>query len=410
MTLLRSRRLAVPLRLRSTEQAHRKVTWLELFFDLIFVAAVAQVAAPLRDAYSLAGLIRFTPLFLLIWWAWTGHSVFSTRFDSDDAVQRALTLVQMFAVAVMAANATDALDSRASAGFAASYAAVRLVLVAQYGRARRVPGARALSTRYVAGHGAAALLWLTSALVPAPVRFWIWGVAFAIDLATPWTALTHSIETPPDAAHLPERFGLFTLILLGEAVVAVMKGMESQEAWPAAAALSAFLGMTIIFLMWAWYFDGIDAAAERPVRSRRDAWRLHVWSYAHFPLAVGIVVTGAGVERIVTAAARHQLMFGEGVILFGAAALVMAAMTTLSGASTNPAHRRPARIGFHLLIAAATAACGAAGIVSTPPSAVAILATAFAAQLAAALAPHATRRAALAAATAANVDARRHAG
>ena len=88
----------------------------------------------------------------------------------------------------------------------------------------------------------------------------------------------------------------------------------------------------------------------------------------------------------------------------------MAAMTTLSGASTNPARRPPARIGIHLLIAAATAACGAAGIVSTPPSAVAILATAFAAQLAAALAPHATRRAALAAATAANVDARRHAG
>src|SRR3954451_3483131 len=149
--------LIAPLRLRSTGDTHRKVTWLELFFDLIFVAAVAQVAEPLRDAYSADGLLRFTPLFMLIWWAWTGHSVFSTRFDTDDAVQRTLTLVQMFAVAVMAANAKDALDSRSSAGFAAAYAAVRLVLVAQYVRARHVPGARPLAVRYVGGHGFAAL-------------------------------------------------------------------------------------------------------------------------------------------------------------------------------------------------------------------------------------------------------------
>jgi len=162
------RPLVVPLRLRSTGDGNRRVTWLELFFDLIFVAAVAQVAAPLHDAYTLAGLVRFTPLFALIWWAWTGHSVFSTRFDTDDVVQRALTLVQMFAVAAMAANAKDALDSRASAGFAAAYAAVRFVLVAQYFRARHVPGARPLTMRYLLGHGTAAVLWLASAFVPRP--------------------------------------------------------------------------------------------------------------------------------------------------------------------------------------------------------------------------------------------------
>src|SRR5215471_19588908 len=130
--------LVTPLRVRSTGETARKVTWLELFFDLIFVAAVAQVAEPLRHEYSLVGLVRFTPLFILIWWAWTGHTVFSTRFDTDDLVQRALTLVQMFVVAVMAANARDALDSRSSAGFAAAYAGVRFILVAQYLRARHV--------------------------------------------------------------------------------------------------------------------------------------------------------------------------------------------------------------------------------------------------------------------------------
>ena len=119
------RTLIAPLRLRSTGEVSRKVTWLELFFDLVFVAAVAQVAAPLQTDYSLTGLVRFTPLFALVWWAWTGHAVFATRFDSDGVVQRALTLAQMFAVAAMAANAKEALDTRSSAGFAAAHAVVR---------------------------------------------------------------------------------------------------------------------------------------------------------------------------------------------------------------------------------------------------------------------------------------------
>lgn len=106
------------MRLRSAKgpQAARKVTWLELFFDLVFVAAVAQVAEPLHHHYTAHELIRLAPLLTLIWWAWTGHSFFSTRFDTDDHVQRVLTFVQMFVVAVMAANAKDTLDSRSTAG------------------------------------------------------------------------------------------------------------------------------------------------------------------------------------------------------------------------------------------------------------------------------------------------------
>src|SRR4051794_33446132 len=325
-----------PLRLRSLgADSSRKVTWLELFFDLVFVAAVAQVAAPLQRDYSLVGLIRFTPLFALTWWAWTGHSVFSTRFDSDDVVQRTLTLVQMFAVAAMAANAKDALDTRSSAGFAAAYAVVRFLLVAQYSRARKVPDAGPLATRYIAGHGGAAVLWLASALVPAPARFWIWALAFAIDLGTPWLAVPHSVKIPPDAAHLPERFGLFTLILLGESVVAVMRGMESQEDWTPSAATSAFLGMGISFLIWWWYFDGASGGSEQPVRTRRDALRFQVWTYSHFPLYLGIVILGAGIQRIVTAASRATLTTTEGVILTGAAAVVMVAMSAIGTASAG---------------------------------------------------------------------------
>jgi low temperature requirement protein LtrA len=325
-------RIAVPVRMRSAAHSERKVTWLELFFDLIFVAAVAQVAEPLRHDYSLRELARLTPLFALIWWAWTGHTLFSTRFDADDRIQRGLTFVQIFAVAVMAANARDALDSRSSAGFAAAYAAVRLVLVAQYLRVRHVKAARSLALRYIAGHGTAAALWLASALVPTPARFWIWTAAFAIDLGTPWLAVRHNVNVPPGAAHFPERLGLFTLILLGESVVAVMQGMETQENWPPEAAVSAIAGMAVPFLICGWYFERV-AGSEQHVRTHRDAIRFHIWSYAHLPLYLGIVVLGVGMQRVVTAASHYHVSPAERLIFTGAAATVVAAMTVISQAT-----------------------------------------------------------------------------
>jgi low temperature requirement protein LtrA len=382
------RPLVVPLRLRSLAEGGpaRKVTWLELFFDLIFVAAVAQVAEPLREHYGFAELARFSPLFVLIWWAWTGHTLFSTRFDTDDVVQRVLTLLQMFAVAVMAANAKDALDSRSSAGFAAAYAAVRLVLVAQYFRARRVPGAGPLAIRYLVGHGTAAVMWLASALVPAPERFWLWMAAFVIDLGSPWLAVRHSVQVPPDAAHLPERFGLFTLILLGDSVVAVMQGMESQESWTPAAATSAFLGMAILFVIWWWYFDGASGASERPVSNRREAIRFHVWSYAHFPLYLGIAVAGVGVKQIVTTASRSTMDPAAILIVMGATAVVMVAMTVIAAASPHAHRQRPTRWLAHLALAAATIGLGVTASVTLPVALAVSLATLCVAQLALSLA------------------------
>lgn len=336
-------RLVMPLRLRAhLGETARKVTWLELFFDLIFVAAVAQVAEPLHEHYSLSGVLRFATLFALIWWAWTGYTVFATRFQSDDGIQRLLTLVQMFVVAAMAANAEDELHSRSSAGFMAAYAVLRLVLVAQYCRARHLPEARPLTTRYIAGHGIAALIWLASAFVDVPVRYVLWAMAFVIDLGTPWIALPHTVNVPPNPAHLPERFGLFTLILLGEAVVAVMHGMKSQHEWTWLAASSAFSGMALLFLLWWWYFDVAAAASERFVRSRQDATRFHIWSYAHFPLYLGVVVAGVGVQRMVTAAARSPLTSEDAVLMAGAIAVVITAMTVIGGRPERTAARAAA--------------------------------------------------------------------
>ena len=125
----------------------RRASWLELFFDLIFVAAVSQVGVPLGEDYSIHGLIRYSLMFLLIWWAWFGHTMYSTRFDADDVVHRLLTLVQIFAAAAMAANAKQGLADPDSAGFGAAYAVQRVVLVIQYLRAHREQ-----RTRHAIGH------------------------------------------------------------------------------------------------------------------------------------------------------------------------------------------------------------------------------------------------------------------
>src|SRR5262249_51812203 len=149
------------------------------------------------------------------------------------------------------------------------------------------------------GFGLAAVCWLVSALVPAPGRFWLWALALAVDVGTPVVTSHLATRVPPDAAHLPERFGLFTIILIGVSMVAVMKGMESHEDWSVPAAASAFLGMTIAFLIWWWYFDGANGAAERVVRSKAEARAFTLWSFAHLPLYLGIAVTGVGVEHVI---------------------------------------------------------------------------------------------------------------
>ena len=308
----------------------RKVTWLELFFDLVFVAAVAQVGTHLRDDYSLPGLLRFSFLFALIWWAWLGHTTFSTRFDTDDLVQRALTGLQMFLVAVMAINATGALDSRDSAGFAAAYSVMRFILVGQYLRVRHVRQARALTTRYAAGCGTAALMWLVSAVVPAPGRFAIWALALIVDVLTPLLTTRHLVNVPHDGAHLPERYGLFSIILLGESMVAVMTGMGRQEYWsPRRGGIRHPRDDTRVRRVVVGYFDGVDAVAERVMRSNSDAVRFHIWSYAHLPLYLGIAVAGVGVEHVIVTATTAPLTATEGWILCSAIAALMVAMMVI---------------------------------------------------------------------------------
>ena len=315
--------------------SERRVTWLELFFDLVFVAAVAQVGTPLATDYSVHGLARYAFLLLVIWWAWNGYAVYATRFDSGDRVQFTLTLLQMIAVIFMAANAEDGLDSVSSAGFAAAYAVMRAILVLQYLRASRRPEASGLAREYACGFGLAAVLWLVSAVVPVPWRYALWSMALVIDIGTAMVASRHTHALPPHATHLPERFGLFTLILLGESIVSIMKGIQAQPVWTLPAAVSALLGIGLIFGFWWGYFEGAAAAAPRHIRSRRDVRQFEVWNYAHLFLYLGLALVGVGIEHIVRTGAASPLRAGEAWLLCAATAGVMAALAVLGTISSG---------------------------------------------------------------------------
>ena len=174
-----------PPRLRTIDEEERSATWLELFYDLAFVAAVAVLGGRILNDPSWEGLLSYAAFFGLLWWLWSSHTFYADRFDTDDLVYRLFATAQIIAIVIVAASLTA--DSGSTLAFAIGYATARLILLALYARAYlHVPQARILIAGYLKGFGFAAFLWVVAIFVPEPGRFWIWGLALAVDLATPF--------------------------------------------------------------------------------------------------------------------------------------------------------------------------------------------------------------------------------
>ena len=307
---------------RDQTKGERHATWLELFYDLVFVAAIAQLATKLSDDYSLRGVVEFIMLFVPVWWAWIGHTFYSTRFDSDDTVHRLLTLLQMVFIASLAIHVPYGLSKHAT-GFALSYVGVRAILVAQYWRAGKyLPETRPLTNRYARGFGVAASLWLLSIFLPAPWKFGLWAIAIAIDFLTPLTAGVLHAKIPPHFSHLPERFGLFTIIVLGEAIVVVVQG-TSKQALAGTSSISALCGLIIAFSLWWIYFNDVRAAEEREVKTSGEVTSYQTWLYSHLPLTMAITAAAVGVKHIINLKSGYQLPAVENWVFCASVAVAM---------------------------------------------------------------------------------------
>jgi low temperature requirement protein LtrA len=220
------RPLFEPPRIRQPDEGERPTAWLEFFFDLVFVVAIDQVARRLQHAVSGHEAIVYLALYAPVWWAWVGFVLYTDRFGTDDVSDRFMTLLQVGAVLVIAAAASEATADRAPA-FAAAYGAFRLILAARYAiAARYVHEARRECTRQAGGFGVASLIWSASAAVESPWRFWMWGAGLAVDLLTPFLSPRLHQIVPPDAGHVEERFGTFITISLGEGFVGLVEAMR----------------------------------------------------------------------------------------------------------------------------------------------------------------------------------------
>src|SRR5439155_13244444 len=139
----------------------------------------------------------------------------------------------------------------------------------------------------------------------------------------------HSIRFPPDAHHFPERFGLFTIILLGELVAAVMRGISSQEYWTFPAASTAFCSMAFAFVLRWWYFDVARSADQRHVRGKRQSILFEIWHYAHLPMFLGIGAASAGFERLISLRTGERLGATEASVLCLSVAVLAGSLITI---------------------------------------------------------------------------------
>jgi low temperature requirement protein LtrA len=364
--------------------ARRRATWLELFFDLVFVLAVSQLGAVLRADLSPDGFLRFAVLFVPVCWVWIGYSYYADLFDPGDAPNalpyRLVMLLAMLDSIVLAIALRDATTPGGSARFALVYAALRLLLVALYAYAAwSVPAARDLALRHVVGFGAGAAIWLASLAVPLPARFVVWAIGLAVEIAAPiWAYLTTPV-VPAQRSHMPERLGLFTLIVLGEAIVVVGAGVAATE-WAWRSMLTAALGFAIAACVWQLYFERFDEDAFSRAAasgSRRVIAIAFVYGYGHFFVYAGITAASVGIELAIGEAGLPALATAGRAALCGGLATTLAGVTAIQIAAspTLPDADRIAR----LVALALVVAFGLAGAFVAPPLLVGALAVTLAA-------------------------------
>ncbi|AIR98899.1 hypothetical protein SGLAU_14575 [Streptomyces glaucescens] len=283
---------------RTRAEAHRTASPLELFFDLCFVVAVAQAGLQLvhavAEGHAGEGILNYAMVFFAIWWAWMNFTWFASAYDNDDVLYRVVTLVQIAGVLVLAAGVSRAFDDHDFLLVWLGYVIMRLALAAQWLRAAgsATGPERTTALRYTAGVLLCLIGWLGLVLLPGPARPWLFLVMAVVELCVPVLA-ERGFETPWHPHHIAERYGLFTIIVLGEtiaaATVAVQSGVADHHALGELLPIAAG-GLLIVFSAWWIYFV---VPIHGHLRSDRQAF---LWGYGHYVVFASAAAIGAGLE------------------------------------------------------------------------------------------------------------------
>nr|WP_232248716.1 low temperature requirement protein A [Streptacidiphilus rugosus] len=287
------------MRPRGREEKHRAATPLELFFDLCYVVAVAQAGAQLAHALGAGelkhGILGYFLVFFGIWWAWMNFTWFASAYDTDDVPYRIATFVQIVGALILAAGVPRAFSDSDFKVTVTGYVVMRIALVAQWLRAAAAARGphRSVALRYALGVTLAQVYWVLWMFdVPAGDKLWGALPGVVIELTVPIWA-ERVAQTAWHPGHIADRYGCFTLIVLGESVaaatVAVQSAVDEHEAFRELLPIAAG-GLLICFAAWWIYFA---RSVEEHLNSNRVAF---VWGYGHYLVFLSAAAIGAGIE------------------------------------------------------------------------------------------------------------------
>ena len=300
---------------RDPQQTHRGATPLELFFDLTFVVAVAQAAEALHhglvEGHAGDALLVFPLMFFGIWWAWMNFTWFASAYDTDDSLYRLAVLVQMTGVLILAAGVPRAFSAQDFGIATLGYVVMRLATVGQWLRAAASHRAgQPCALRYAAGIAVVQVGWVARLGLPDGAGIVGFVVLMAAELVIPYWAES-AARSPWHPGHIAERYGLFTIIVLGESVLSATVGVQvALDTTSTFGELAPVIvgGILIVFFMWWAYFD---LPGEQVVGRARAAFteRLSapfVWGYGHYVVFASAAAAGAGLAVAVDQATHHS--------------------------------------------------------------------------------------------------------
>lgn len=292
---------------RDPNQEHRAATTLELLYDLCFVVAIAFAASGLHHAinhgHALKGMMNFGLVFFAIWWAWVNFTWFASAFDPDDVPYRLKVLLQMTGLMVISAGVPRAFENQDWSFVTLGYVIMRIGMIAQWLRvAKSVPEYRTVALRYASGLALCQIGWISLVFVPNEMWVYGWCIFAPLELLVP--AFAEKVRpTPWHPEHITERYGLLTIIVIGESVLAATTAIQStidglkylSELMP------VILGSPlIIFSMWWLYFS---KPAHEILTSSRMAF---FWGYVHYVVFGSVAASGAGIAVAADYATHHS--------------------------------------------------------------------------------------------------------
>ncbi|OKP94312.1 low temperature requirement protein A [Paenibacillus sp. P46E] len=301
----------------------KKVTWLELFYDLLFVAAVSKASHVLLhvedETLSPQTLGKFVLIFIPIWWAWVGQTLFVNRYGQDIISHRIFLIIQLFFVLIMTASLSLDFD-QTYYSFLIGYVGLRAMTAVQYlfvrtkenGHLRAT--AHYLGTRFWVG----LVISACSLFFDSWVRYLVLYAGIALDILLPLLGRKILVKTPANTHHLLERFSLFALILLGESVVSILAVLQSSV-WTLQSVGFAALTFVLIIAMWWQYYDNLEKKVDKNVHTAGQTI-----IYGHLFIFLSLCILAASIQLLFLNTLHYELMLN---LIFGSVLLYFASTT-----------------------------------------------------------------------------------